>query len=143
MSPPSAYLALWQVGLAGDQSLARFSTGPVYRELSVEVLARDYPLQHEVIIHRTPTLPIQAVRIECVALGDLPQDDAGVSVTASFGVAATACSGYQLRPLLIQADDALYRAKGAGRNRVVVFDCPDDLASRPQRKSRTEMDAPR
>lgn len=69
---PSAWLVLWQAGLAGDQSLERFSTGPAYREVLVEVLARDYPLDHEVIIYRATTLPIGKPRIERVALRDLP-----------------------------------------------------------------------
>jgi diguanylate cyclase (GGDEF)-like protein len=38
-------------------------------------------------------------------------------ITASFGV-ATAQPGLPLPELLRQADDALYRAKGAGRDRV-------------------------
>jgi diguanylate cyclase (GGDEF)-like protein len=45
-----------------------------------------------------------------------------VSISASFGVAVTSRSGYELRGLLIHADEALYRAKHAGRNRVVVSD---------------------
>jgi hypothetical protein len=36
------------VGLVGDQSLARFSTGPAYKQVLVDVLARDYPLDHEI-----------------------------------------------------------------------------------------------
>lgn len=40
---PSAWLVLWQVSLAGDRSLARFSTGAAYRQVLVDVLARDYP----------------------------------------------------------------------------------------------------
>jgi precorrin-3B methylase len=78
---PTAYLVLWQVGLVGDQSLARFSTGPAYRQVLVDVLARDYPLEHEVIIYRSATLPIQQARIERVALGDLPQADIGMADT--------------------------------------------------------------
>jgi len=78
---PTAYLVLWQVGLVGDQSLARFSTGPAYKQLLVDVLARDYPLEHEVIIYRTATLPIQQARIERVALGALPQADIGMADT--------------------------------------------------------------
>ncbi len=75
-----------------------------------------------------------------LAIAEPPgEDDGGVSVTASFGVATTACSGYELRQLLIHADDALYQAKKAGRNRVVVFDCAGGVSSAQPRKSRTEM----
>ncbi|MBB5358146.1 hypothetical protein HDE76_001352 [Rhodanobacter sp. ANJX3] len=78
---PSAYLVLWQVGLAGDKSLTRFSTGAAYRQVLVDVLARDYPLEHEVIIYRAATLPIQPPRIEKVALRTLPQADIDVPDT--------------------------------------------------------------
>ncbi|MBB6188616.1 GGDEF domain-containing protein [Rhodanobacter sp. MP7CTX1] len=44
----------------------------------------------------------------------------GIPISASFGVAVTSRSGYELRGLLIHADEALYRAKREGRNRVVV-----------------------
>src|SRR5579859_5537736 len=69
---PTGYLVLWQVGLVGDQSLARFQTGPAYRQVLVDLLSRDYPLEHEVIIYRGATLPIQQPRIRRVALRDLP-----------------------------------------------------------------------
>src|SRR3546814_21038374 len=36
---PSAYLVLWQVGVAGDRSVRRFSTGPAPRRLLVDRLA--------------------------------------------------------------------------------------------------------
>ncbi len=42
-------------------------------------------------------------------------------VTASFGVTATALSGYTLAKLLSDADQMLYRAKRSGRNRVLAF----------------------
>jgi diguanylate cyclase (GGDEF)-like protein len=44
------------------------------------------------------------------------------NVSASFGVATTASSGYELRQLLAHADAALYQAKYAGRNCVVLYD---------------------
>jgi hypothetical protein len=69
---PTAYLVLWQVGLVGDRSLARFHTGPAYRQVLVDLLAQDYPLDHEVIIYRGATLPIEKPRIRRVALRDLP-----------------------------------------------------------------------
>jgi hypothetical protein len=78
---PTAYLVLWQVGGAGDQSLARFSTGAAYRQLLVDVLARDYPLDHEVIIYKVATLPIHQPRIERIALGALPGADISLHET--------------------------------------------------------------
>jgi diguanylate cyclase (GGDEF)-like protein len=43
-------------------------------------------------------------------------------VSASFGIAASAASGYELRQLLAHADAALYQAKRSGRDRVVIYD---------------------
>lgn len=45
----------------------------------------------------------------------------GGTVSASFGVASTSTSGYDLDQLLAHADKALYQAKQDGRNRVVVY----------------------
>jgi diguanylate cyclase (GGDEF)-like protein len=50
------------------------------------------------------------------------EDAPGVPISASFGVATIARSGYELRKLLIDADDGLYRAKREGRNRISVCD---------------------
>lgn len=69
---PAGYLVLWQVGLVGDRSLARFQTGPAYRQVLVDLLSQDYPLDHQVIIYRGVTLPIDKPRIRHVALRDLP-----------------------------------------------------------------------
>jgi len=46
------------------------------------------------------------------------------TVSASFGVATTSASGHELGTLLAHADAALYEAKRAGRNRVVVYSHP-------------------
>jgi diguanylate cyclase (GGDEF)-like protein len=43
-------------------------------------------------------------------------------VSASFGVTSTEISGYELRELLAHADWALYRAKAAGRDRVMPYE---------------------
>ena len=48
------------------------------------------------------------------------QDAVELTVSASFGVASTSGSGFQLRELLAHADAALYEAKRTGRNRVVL-----------------------
>ena len=44
------------------------------------------------------------------------------TVSASFGVACTEASGYELRQLLAHADSALYQAKAAGRDRVMPYE---------------------
>lgn len=67
----TGYLVLWQVGLVGDRSLTRFETGPAYRQVLVDVLGRDYPADHEVIIYRGATLPIEKPRIRRTTLGGL------------------------------------------------------------------------
>lgn len=67
----SAYLVVWQIGVAGDQSLARFSTGASHRQVLVDVLARDYPLDHQVVIYEAPTLPMHRARVERLALREL------------------------------------------------------------------------
>ncbi len=59
-----------------------------------------------------------------LAVAQVPAGEAGsgVVVSASFGVASAASSGYELRQLMTDADDALYRAKREGRNGVSLFD---------------------
>lgn len=59
------------------------------------------------------------VAIATVSSGD---DAPGVPISASFGVATVTNSGYDLRQLMMDADEALYRAKREGRNRVSLFD---------------------
>ena len=53
------------------------------------------------------------------------EDAPGVPISASFGITSVAHSGYELRQLLIHADEALYRAKREGRNRISVADHPE------------------
>ena len=48
------------------------------------------------------------------------EDGPDFPVSASFGISAARWSGYNLRQLLAHADSALYQAKRAGRNRVVL-----------------------
>jgi precorrin-2 methylase len=69
---PGGYLVLWQVGIAGDRSLARFSTGSAYREILRDVLLRDYPANHPIIIYRAATLATARPRIESTSLEQLP-----------------------------------------------------------------------
>jgi len=69
---PSAYLVLWQVGIAGDRTYRRFATGPEYRRLLVERLREDYPPDHPVTVYEAATLPITQPRMDTVPLCDLP-----------------------------------------------------------------------
>lgn len=78
---PSAYLVLWQVGIAGDRTLRRFATGPAYRRLLVERLCRDYPPEHRVIAYEAATLPIVAPRAEGMALSALVEADLRLETT--------------------------------------------------------------
>lgn len=59
-----------------------------------------------------------------VAIASIVVEQGGEApiVTASFGIASTSSSGYELRQLLAHADAALYDAKRAGRNRVVMYE---------------------
>lgn len=65
---PSAYLILWQVGVVGDQSLTKLGTTAAYRQVLVDRLARDYPRQHEVILYRGATLPIERPQVRRLPL---------------------------------------------------------------------------
>lgn len=70
------------------------------------------------------TMDRALVRVEemraAVASVSAGEEAPGLTVSASFGAATAANSGYDLRQLMSDADDALYEAKRAGRNRVNV-----------------------
>lgn len=68
---------------------------------------------------------------QAIAATPLWGDTRSVVITASFGVASTDRSGYELRQLMIDADDALYKAKREGRNRVVYGDGHDATVFTP------------
>jgi uncharacterized protein YabN with tetrapyrrole methylase and pyrophosphatase domain len=67
---PSAYLILWQVGIAGDKSAAKLSTGKAYREVLVELLNEYYPNDHKAALYECPTVAMKPPRIEWITLGD-------------------------------------------------------------------------
>ena len=54
--------------MAGDHSLRRFSVSGDHIARLADRLARDYPLDHEVIAYEAATLPIHRPRIEPVPL---------------------------------------------------------------------------
>ena len=71
--PDTAGLVLlWQVALAGDLTCSRFHADREGLQALVDRLLRWYPPDHEVILYEAARLPIEAPRIERVALRDLP-----------------------------------------------------------------------
>lgn len=78
---PSAYLVLWQVGVAGDRSLRRFSTGQGHRQLLVERLSEDYPADHPITLYEAATLPITTPRMEEMPLSGLVAAELSLQTT--------------------------------------------------------------
>ena len=103
---PTAYLVLWQVGMVGDRSLARFSTGPAYRQVLVDLLSRDYPLDHEVIAYRAATLPIERPSIRRLALRNLPDAPLTVEETVVLPPATTLKPNFEIQARLAALDKA-------------------------------------
>jgi uncharacterized protein YabN with tetrapyrrole methylase and pyrophosphatase domain len=68
---PAAHLILWQIALAGDKSLSKYSTGVAYRQILVDILLKTYPADHEVILYQAKVLPIDIVRADKIKLHHL------------------------------------------------------------------------
>ncbi len=62
----SAYLILWQVGVVGDETHSRLSTGKLERQLLQQKLLRMYPEDHLMTIYEAATLPISSFRSETI-----------------------------------------------------------------------------
>ncbi|QBY03590.1 hypothetical protein E2K93_03995 [Thalassotalea sp. HSM 43] len=67
----SAYLFLWQVSVVGDTRLTKFATDKEYRALLIEVLQRNYPDDHPIIIYQAATIATEQPRIEHMPLHHL------------------------------------------------------------------------
>jgi precorrin-6B methylase 1 len=101
---PTGYLVLWQVGLVGDLSLKRLATGPAYRQALVDVLAEHYPLDHEVIIYRGATLPIEQPRVRRMPLHALPGAELTTEETVVLPPAAPLRPNVAMRERLAALD---------------------------------------
>jgi len=66
------------------------------------------------------------------AINDIEAEHRGATVrsSASFGIASSAASGYDMTRLLAHADSALYRAKRAGRNCVMAYDSAESAEAK-------------
>ena len=69
----SAYLVLWQISIAGDKSLAKFSVAKDYIQILVELLLETYPENHQVTLYECAVLPTNYPRIENISLSKLAQ----------------------------------------------------------------------
>lgn len=69
---PTALLILWQPYIAGELSLKRFNSTRARLQVLVDKLARDYPLDHQVILYEAATHPLETTRADKLALRDLP-----------------------------------------------------------------------
>lgn len=108
---PYTYLVLWQVGLVGDLSLTRFTTGPAYKQILVDVLSQTYPLDHEITIYRGATLPIEKPRIQRIALRDLPSAQMTAEETVLVPPAAPLKPNTIIRERLMALDKGQASAK--------------------------------
>lgn len=77
----AAYLILWQVGVAGDRSQARFATGPSHRRVLVDLLSHHYHAAHEVILYKAVTLAILRPEIARLPLRTLPEAECDMHST--------------------------------------------------------------
>jgi uncharacterized protein YabN with tetrapyrrole methylase and pyrophosphatase domain len=101
---PTGYLMLWQVGLVGDLSLKRLATGPAYRQVLVDVLTEHYPLDHEVIVYRGATLPIEQPRVRRMPLHALPGAELTTEETVVLPPAAPLRPNVAMRERLAALD---------------------------------------
>ena len=67
----AGYLVLWQVALAGDQSISKRYSSLSERKVLLDLLYENYPPDHEVILYECPTIMTDTVRAEHMLLRDL------------------------------------------------------------------------
>ena len=130
---PTAYLVLWQIGIAGDRSYSRFSTGSAYRQALVDILCSDYDPDHEVIVYKAATLPTNRPRIIRLKLRDLPHADLDIHMTLVVPPARELEPYPQMRRKLSRLD----QAAGTPASRSVTR---RDRQARVRLRSLTESD---
>ncbi len=114
---------------AGDEALRAFADVASATIRRSDTLAR-YGGEEFILLVRdadpaAAAAIVEKVRVAIEAISiDLGPDRHG-RLTASFGVAGSPVHGYDRRTLVRTADRALYRAKGEGRNRVVIAESPE------------------
>ena len=67
----SAYLILWQIGLAGDIGAKHYVAGLKQRQILLDLLEQAYPSDTRVALYEAPTLAVHQARIEWFELSEL------------------------------------------------------------------------
>ncbi len=113
---------------AGDIALKRAVAACRQHLRSVDIFGRLGGEEFGIVLPDCPPeralAMAEAMRRQIAALQH-SRDGLDFPLTASFGVSTSRDAGYDLERLLAQADGALYQAKHAGRNRVVVHAAND------------------
>ena len=109
--------------LAGDEILKNVARRAGEQLRSADVLARYGGEEFIVLVpessSKSATVVAERIR-EAIAEKDIQTSARTVAVTISAGVAAIQSNSDTLESLIRRADQALYEAKGKGRNRTVV-----------------------
>lgn len=112
---------------AGDQVLVDLAAELMQRLRSIDVLGRIGGEEFAVLLPETAIAPAKYVaeRLrEAVANMDVRHEDKLLKLTVSIGVVEVSPSMTSFADVMSSADAAMYRAKEAGRNRVVVEAVP-------------------
>jgi diguanylate cyclase (GGDEF)-like protein len=111
--------------LAGDSVLKRMAAKCSTLLRKIDILSRIGGEEFAIVLPGCTAEEArkQAERLR-LAVATIPvlENGDGRMISASFGVSSTRLSGYDINLLLGDADWALYQAKEAGRNCVVVYD---------------------
>ncbi|MGH7605837.1 MAG: diguanylate cyclase, partial [Gemmatimonadales bacterium] len=124
--------------LAGDAALVKIAE--VFRKTTrqVDCVAR-YGGEEFVVMLLEANLATAVLVAERIRARVAEQDLGAGKLTVSVGVAEYPDGGDTPEELIATADAAMYRAKGAGRNQVVVAGASEQ--SPPQKKARRKRDA--
>lgn len=110
---------------AGDQALLTFTTLCQRNIREIDIFSRfggdEFALLLPEANSRQAYAVIERIR-QAIATEPIDLDGKLISLTISSGIASVSDAGEDFDKLLIKADQALYRAKEAGRNKIVGHD---------------------
>lgn len=116
----AGYLILWQVALAGDKSLEKYSTGSAYRKILVDLLLEHYPADHEVILYQAKGIAIDTMRAEKIALTDLVDAELLMHTTLVIPPSESMKPNDKVLALLADIDKQEQKRKNAPNLRLVL-----------------------